>query len=188
MAEEFYQTRKKQGSEVEELKDYIKDGEKILDLGCGSGRLCRIIDGKNIDYTGIDFSENLILIARENYGKKFIVGDILNLPFPEENFDSVWAIASLHHIPTKKFRKRVVAEIKRVLKPGGRIIVTCWKIKSFLRRDVFIPFHGKKRYYHVFSKREIERLFKKSGFKVEESRYLKKGNKKNNILIIGKKL
>jgi ubiquinone/menaquinone biosynthesis C-methylase UbiE len=195
VAKEFDQTRKKYSPETEELKSYIKEKERVLDLGCGTGRLYEIFSaqggsassGKNIDYTGIDFSENLIRIAKEKYGGRFIVGDILSLPFSDNYFDSVWAIAALHHIPTKKLRKRALNEIKRVLRPGGRIIATCWKIKSFFRRDVFIPFHGKKRYYRVFTKREIGRLFKKSGFKIEELRYLKRNNKKTNTLIIGKK-
>jgi ubiquinone/menaquinone biosynthesis C-methylase UbiE len=187
VAEEFYQTRKKYSSETEELKAHVKEKEKVLDLGCGTGRLYGIFKDKNVDYTGIDFSEKLIQIAKGKYGDRFVLGDILNLPLPDENFDSVWAIASLHHIPTKKFRKKVLGHIKRVLRPGGRVIATCWKIKSFLRKDVYIPFHGKKRYYHVFSMRELKRLFKKSGFIIEELRYLKRGDKKTNILIIGKK-
>jgi len=193
VAEEFHQTRKKYSPEAEELKSYVKEKEKVLDLGCGTGRLYEIFSaqggsasgGKNIDYTGIDFSENLVRIAKGKYGDRFVVGDILSLPFSDNYFDSVWAVAVLHHIPMKKLRKRALGEIKRVLRPGGRIIATCWKIKSFFRRDVFIPFHGKKRYYRVFTKREIGRLFKKSGFKIEELRELKRNNKKTNILIIG---
>jgi len=188
VAEEFYQTRRKYSPELEELKSYIKAGEKVLDLGCGTGRLYEIFKDKNIDYTGIDFSENLIKIAKEKYGDRFIVGDILSLPFPDKNFDSIWSIAVLHHIPSDELRKRVLTEIKRILKPSGRVIITCWKIKSFFRKDIFIPFHGKKRYYHVFTRRELKKLFEKSGFKIEESRFLKRNNKKTNILIVAKKL
>jgi ubiquinone/menaquinone biosynthesis C-methylase UbiE len=188
VADEFYQTRRKYSPETEELKSYVKEKERVLDLGCGTGRLYEIFKDKNIDYTGVDFSENLVRIAREEHGDRFVVGDILSLPFSDNYFDSVWAIAVLHHIPTKKLRKRALGEIKRVLKPGGRIIATCWKIKSFFRRDVFIPFHGKKRYYRVFTKREIGKLFKRSGFELEELGDLKRDNKKTNILIIGKKI
>ena len=159
-----------------------------MDLGCGTGRLYEIFKNKNIDYLGIDFSENLIKIAKEKYGDRFIVGDILNLPFPDKNFDSVWSIAVLHHIPSEELRAHAMTEIKRVLRPRGRLIATYWNIKSFLRKDVFIPFHGKKRYYHVFTKRELEKLFEESGFKVEELKYLKRNDKKTNILIIGRKL
>ncbi len=195
ISDEFDQTRKKYSPELEDLKKYIIPNEKVLDLGCGNGRLYEIFSAQGrpasgwsgINYVGVDFSENLIEIAKQKYGNHFETADILNLPFSNENFDSVWSIAALHHIPSVKLRKRALDEIKRVLRPNGRAIVTCWKIKSFLRKDVFIPFHGKKRYYHVFSKKEIKKLFKKSGFKIEEIRFLKHNNKKLNILIIAKK-
>jgi tRNA (uracil-5-)-methyltransferase TRM9 len=188
VAKEFYQTRRKFSPELEELKSYIKDGEKILDLGCGTGRLYEIFKDKNIDYAGIDFSENLIQIAKEKYGNHFQVADILILPFSDNYFDSVWSIAVLHHIPSDELRRRVLTEIKRILKPNGRVIITCWKINSFFCKDIFIPFQGKKRYYHIFTRRELRRLFEKSGFKVEELKFLKRGNKKTNILIFAKKL
>lgn len=184
VAGEFNRTRNKYDPMIDELKGYIKDGERVLDLGCGSGRLYQLFTNKNIDYIGVDFAENLVKIAKEKYGDYFEVADILSLPFSDQYFDSVWSIAVLHHIPTIELRKRALGEIKRVLRPGGRVIVTVWKIKSFFRKDIFIPFHGKKRYYHVFLKREIRRLFKGAGFKIEELRFLKRNNKKANILIV----
>ena len=180
---------------INELKKYIKINEKVLDLGCGSGRLYSLFftrselisDRVNINYTGIDFAENLVKIAERKYGDYFKTGDILNLPFSDENFDSVWSIAVLHHIPSFELRKRVLNEIKRVLKPNGRVIITCWKIKSLLRKDIFIPFQGKKRYYHIFSKKEIKKMFEKAGFKIEELKTLRDGKKKN-ILVVARRL
>jgi ubiquinone/menaquinone biosynthesis C-methylase UbiE len=183
IADEFDQTRNKYDFLIDELKKHIKEDEKVLDLGCGNGRLYKIFENKNINYTGVDFSENLIKKDIEKYGNHFKTADILSLPFSEEKFDSVWAIAVLHHIPTLELRKRVLNEIKRVLGPNGRVIATCWKIKSFFKKDIFIPFHGKKRYYHVFSKREIRRLFEGGGFKIKELKILE-NNKRGNILIV----
>lgn len=173
---------------MEELKKYITEGEKVLDLGCGNGRLYELFAGYNINYAGVDFSEQLIEIARNKYGDYFRMADILNLPFSDGNFDSVWSIAVLHHIPSVELRKRALSEIKRVLRPNGRVVVTCWRIKSLFRKDIFIPFRGQKRYYHVFSKREIARLFKNTGFKIEEIRFLKRNNKKLNILVVAKSI
>jgi len=184
ISDEFSNTRNYIWPELEELKKYVFDNQRVLDAGCGNGRLYQIFVGKNIDYTGIDFSENLIKRAQEKYGDHFKVADILNLPFPDQYFDSVWSIAVLHHIPTTELRKRALGEIKRVLRPNGRVIATFWEIKSFWRKDVFIPFQGRRRYYHVFSKREIRNLFKGSGFKIEELKFLKRNNKKTNILIV----
>ena len=187
IAEEFNQTRNKYDSLLDELKKHIKNNEKVLDLGCGNGRLYQLFKGKNINYIGIDFAENLINIAKGKYGNYFKTADILNLPFPNENFDSVWSVSVLHHIPSAEMRKRVLSEIKRVLRPNGRVVVTCWRIKSFLRKDVFVSFHGKKRYYHVFLKKEIKKLFENSGFKIEKLKILK-DNKKKNILLMASKL
>jgi len=188
VAEEFCQTRRKYSPEIEELKSYIEEGEKALDMGCGTGRLYEIFKDKNIDYIGVDFSENLIAKAKEEHGDHFKIADILSLPFSSDYFDSIWSIAVFHHIPSKKLRMRALSEIKRVLKRNGRIIMTCWKIKLFFRKDIFIPFHGKKRYYHVFTRRELKKLFLKAGFKIEELRFLKRNNKKTNILIIARKI
>ncbi|MFH1129367.1 MAG: class I SAM-dependent methyltransferase [Patescibacteria group bacterium] len=188
VADEFERTRRKYNYDAEELKEYIKQGEKVLDLGCGSGRMFEMFLAQDVDYTGVDFSEKLIEIAKNKYGDNFKVADILNLPFSNENFDSVWSIAVLHHIPSTELRKRVLSEIKRVLRPNGRVVVTCWNIKSLFRKDLFIPFNGQKRYYHVFSKREIGKLFKGAGFKIEEVRFLKRNNKKVNILVVAKSI
>lgn len=195
IAEDFSHTRKYLWPELEKLKDYIEDKERILDLGCGNGRLFELFSTqdrfasgkKDIDYIGVDFSEKLIQIAKRKYGNHFQVADILILPFSDNYFDSVWSIAVLHHIPSDKLRKRALSEIRRVLKPNGRVIVTFWKIKSLFRKDVFIPFRGKKRYYHVFTKREIRKLFKKSEFGITELKFLKRNNKKTNILVIATK-
>ncbi len=186
VADGFEQTRRKYNYDAKELKRYIKQNERVLDLGCGSGRMFEMFANENIDYVGVDFSERLIDIAKRKYGDFFQQADILNLPFPDQNFDSVWSIAVLHHIPTVELRRRVLSEIKRVLRPNGRVVVTCWRIRSLFRKDLFIPFNGQKRYYHVFSKREMVKLFKSAGFEIEEIRFLKRNNKKLNILVIAK--
>ena len=65
----------------------LKEGEKILDLGCGNGRWYKIFKEKKVDYFGLDNSEKLIEIAKENFPEaKFFVGDALNLPFPDNFF------------------------------------------------------------------------------------------------------
>jgi SAM-dependent methyltransferase len=189
IADEFSASRKDLWPELKELEQYVVLDESVLDLGCGNGRLYELFSGKNIDYTGIDYSKNLIQIAKEKYGNKFIEGDILNLPFSEQKFDSVWAIAVLHMIPSKELRKRAVSEIRRVLRHGGRVIVVVWKLKSLFRKNIFKDWRntGKKRYYYKFNKRELRKLFEESGFEIEELRYLKRNNKKTNILIVAKK-
>ena len=109
IANEFSKTRKTLWPELLELDKYIKDNEKVLDLGCGNGRLFELFSaqgrsvsgGKKVDYVGIDNSSNLISEAKKKYGNYFQVADILNIPFSDNYFDSIWLIAVFHHIPSK---------------------------------------------------------------------------------------
>ena len=211
IAEDFARTRQKPWPEFKFLfDDYLYPGERILDLGCGNGRLFEIIKDKKIDYIGVDSSEKLIKIAENNYpGAKFQVADALNLPFPDNYFDKVYSIAVLHHIPSQEFRLQFLKEIKRVMKPKGLLILTVWKFHRV--KELFLIFKfailkllslseldfgdifktwGKKikRYYHCFSRKELINLVKKVDFKIKESNIVqnKKGNRQN-IYLIAKK-
>lgn len=68
IADKFSQTRnKKFWSDLEFIRDYAKDGDKILDFGCGNGRLLELFSDKNIEYFGTDVSEKFIDIAQRKY-------------------------------------------------------------------------------------------------------------------------
>jgi tRNA (uracil-5-)-methyltransferase TRM9 len=211
IAEDFSSKRIKPWEETKFLFDnYLIPGDKILDLGCGNGRYYLFVKDRGVDYFGIDSSERLIQIAKENYPKgKFQVGNALNLPFPNNFFDKVYSIAVLHHIPSKELRFKALNDIKQVLKPGGLLILTVWKfhqlreyyliLKYTLLKligkskldwgDIFEPWGKKiKRYYHCFSKKELKNLVKKTGFKIKEIGAIKntRGNRQNIYLIAEK--
>jgi len=211
IAEQFSRARERIWPKMRFLfDDYLFPGEKILDIGCGNGRFFEVFKEKKVDYFGIDSSEKLIQIARNNYPEgKFQVGDALNLPFPNNFFDKVYSIAVLHHVPSEEFRLQFLKEARRVLKTEGLLILTVWKLfqlkecclrfkytilkligKSKLDWGGILEPWGKKikRYYHCFSKKELENLVAKSEFRIKEGGIVKnkKGNRQNIYLIAEK--
>ena len=212
LADKFSQTRHHLWSELEDLSQYVKDGDKILDLGCGNGRLYRVFENREVEYIGVDQSEKLIELAKKQFNKpKFIVGDALNLEtkFPKNEFNVIFAIAFLHHLPLKKLRLKVLKDCYSILKPNGFLICTVWnlyqprlvrkyKIWQILLgfKDVFIPFKLKnrevRRYYHAFTMSEIERSIKRADFQIIDKYYTKGNQKANwlkgfNLIVIAKK-
>ena len=210
IAEDFSRTRKSVWEEFKFLADYAEAGDKILDLGCGNGRLVEIFGSKPIEYTGIDNSEKLIEIARQKYpGHDFRIFDGLKIPFPDNYFDAIFCIAVLHHIPDDQLRQEFLKEVKRVLKPSGKMILSVWYLwqkyifwsllfKFTLKKiigklpldffDIMEPW-GKisERYFHNFRKGELKRLIKKVGFETERFFVLRRGPKNKNLLIVAKK-
>ena len=209
IAEEFSRTREKPWPELRFLfDDFFTPGEKILDVGCGNGRFFEFCKEKNLDYSGIDSSEKLIKIAKNSYPEaKFQVADALSLPFPSNYFDKVYSIAVLHHIPSNELRLKFLEGAKRVLKPGGLLILTVWDLwwgrgwklnlkfgiskllgKSKLDfKDIFVPWgKTRQRYIHCFTKRELISLTKKAGFKIKKV-WRAGQDPKTNIYLIAQK-
>jgi len=202
--------------DLEPLLNYAKPGDKVLDACCGNGRLYGVLKEKNIDYSGIDNSEELIKIAREKFPEAhFELADILKIPFPDNHFDKVYCIAALHHIPSEEFRLQAMQELKRVLKPSGLLVLTVWNLwqrrthwgKVFKNvilkaigktkldpKDILTPWKNQngqvlaKRYTHAFTKTELKNLAKKAGFKINELGITFRPElRDNNIYLIAEK-
>lgn len=206
IAKHFSSTRVYPWSEMKKFIDYIKDSDKVLDLGCGNGRLLEILKKKDIDYIGLDASKELLKIASKKYPEyKFLIGDVLDLPFDNNTFDIIFSIAVLHSIPGEESRLKAFSEIKRVLKKDGILTITVWNlweeekylpyIKSEVNDydigDALIPWKDAKgnilaeRYYHAFKKEGLENLVKKTGLKILDSG-LTRQEKPNSIYVIAK--
>lgn len=96
-----------------------RDGERILDLGCGTGHLTHRIADRGARAVGLDSSTEMIERAREAYPDcRFVTGDARQFTF-EEPFDAVFSNAALHWIPEQD---AVVDSIADALAPGGRFV------------------------------------------------------------------
>ena len=103
-------------------------GGPALELGCGGGQASLRLVARGFTVTGIDFAETAIALARQNAAEAgaeatatFLVGDCLALPFGEGAFELVVDNHLLHCIVGAEDRARVLAEVARVLRPGGRL-------------------------------------------------------------------
>ncbi len=96
-----------------------KPGERILDLGCGTGHLTGQIAATGAEVVGIDRSPDMIQQAREKYpALRFEVMDARELSFPKP-FDAAFSNATLHWI---REPEKVITGISRALRPGGRFV------------------------------------------------------------------
>ena len=118
----FYNSQKKRFNKifnkVQKEFNVLKYGE-IIDIGCGTGALCSVLNGKGMKVTGIDTAKNMLEIAinkPENKGIDFIQANALKkLPFDNKSFDIAIASYVAHGLKTDE-RKRMYAEMSRVAK------------------------------------------------------------------------
>jgi len=112
----------------------IQPGEQALDVGCGTGTLAMEAQsrvGRAGRVTGVDPGPQQIARARSKAARRrvpieFQVGIIEQLPFPDQTFDVVLSTLMMHHLPAP-LKRRGLAEIARVLKPGGRLVIADFK-------------------------------------------------------------
>lgn len=211
IANDFSESRYQVWPEMIAWQKYFKDGQKVLDIGCGNARMTQLFVDKKIEYVGCDISAELINIAKakcQQYNFKtvdFQVVDIRQLPWLDDNFDIVLAVAVLHHLPHPDNRWRALQEMYRVLKPGGMLLMNNWYfwnayankkyhikkqilvnwLRGIERQALLIPWKNNQgkvlftRYYYAFHKRELGKLLEKTGFILQQNQVFSRQEKSN---------
>lgn len=180
--------------------------KSILDIWCWNGRLLDcLLKNKfltDINYLWIDTSKCLIDEAKNKFWSDyFLVHDMLDLDkLKIENFESIFFIASFHHLLNIKERLKVLEKLKKIIFSWSYIFMTNWALESkinkekyeksllknsenkFLSKDFNIKIWKFERFYHSFNLNELEYLFKKTWYKIIENRLF--DNNRNYISII----
>ena len=144
-AESFSKTRPESARELERILPYIADGARVLDVGCGNGRVAAFLarHRRKVTYIGIDSSEALIARCKKQEASRraqdaFLVVDITRPDWPNSflplgegpgmrGFDRILMLAVLHHIPGSDARERILRQVRQLLAPQGRVVISTWQ-------------------------------------------------------------
>jgi ubiquinone/menaquinone biosynthesis C-methylase UbiE len=95
-----------------------------LDVGCGTGVLAARLAAAGYEMSGVDPSEGMLDVLRERSpGVRAVRASGTELPFDDDGFDLVTSVAVMHHIADPADVRRALAEMVRVVRPGGRVLV-----------------------------------------------------------------
>ncbi|MEV0643726.1 class I SAM-dependent methyltransferase [Phytomonospora sp. NPDC050363] len=98
-------------------------GGMVADVGCGPGHVTALLHGLGLDVLGVDLSPEMIALARRLHpGPRYEVGSMLALDLPDASLGGLLAYYSIIHIP-RELRAEVFAEFRRVLAPGGQLML-----------------------------------------------------------------
>ncbi len=127
-------------------------GARVLDIACGEGFGSDILAETASDVIGVDISEAAILHASAKYardGLRFEIGSVTAIPLPNESVDFVVSFETIEHIDG---HQEMLAEVKRVLRPGGVLIVSTPEKSVYTdASDHVNPFHVKELYRDEFT-------------------------------------
>lgn len=153
---------------AESIKILMKERnlKKVLDVGCGTGRLVKFLNENGFETIGCDVVEEALKIAqRINKKNSIIKASATKLPFTDRSFDLVIAISLIEHL-TKNEAKKFIAEVKRILKPGGSVFLITPNFSSPLRYIFSKKWfaYSDPTHKHFFTPRSLSQLLKTHSF------------------------
>ncbi|HEX8696375.1 MAG TPA: class I SAM-dependent methyltransferase [Longimicrobium sp.] len=145
---------------------------EVLDLGCGTAGLLprlRAWDVRLSRYVGVDFAPEMLAAGRERLpgalgAAALAAGAAEALPLRDASFDTVVSASSLHYWEAPR---RVLAEVRRVLRPGGRLVLLDWSRDPPAMKLLHAAMRlARVRYRRMYSRAEAAALLEEAGFRV----------------------
>ena len=159
---------------LKRILKFIPNNAVICDLGCGDGELLKVLSRKSKIIQGVGVDRHIV--SGKNGKLEFINSDISEVSLPENFFNAVLMLAVIEHMDIDKV-SQVLAEAKRILKSGGKLIITTPtpQSKSILE---FLAFKMKiisrdeiAEHKHYYAKNELLEILAKLGFKKVQAEY-----------------
>lgn len=141
-------------------------GERLLDVGCGNGNVINLLmKQRQGTYYGVDLSPAMIDEAKKRLPANVVleIADVVHLPFEDDFFDGLICNASFHHYQEPE---RAVGEMRRVLKPGGYLILGDPTFPLLRGLFNWAMKWGKDGNHWIYGKKDILPLFEKGGFDI----------------------
>lgn len=158
-------------------------GKKVLDLGCGTGRLIKVLADGGANVTACDNSEEMVRIAKKKFPEvEILEADVGNLPFENDSFD--FAVATFMIVHLKRL-DIFFDEVYRILKDGGHFLLTNINQRKPPKVASDVGEFVIQSYYH--RPEDVVKSLEKSMFFIEKEEFVKENNVWVNQVIKARK-
>jgi len=150
---------------IDQAIEALRPAGAVLDAGCGTGAATRfLLECEHVE--ALDFSANSLAVLHAKLGEhdnlELVQGDVRRLPFPDERFDCVLCANTINCL-TRDMQHQAAAELMRVLRPGGRYVVSVHHYSRFKQRRHWVkegrPGQPGVDYVYRFTREELAELF-----------------------------
>ena len=182
IAQHFDNTRQYKWNWVNVFLNDLRKDARVYDIGCGNGRNMVNNNNNHLNFIGIDNCENFVKICKSK-NLNVLCGNITAIPLDSCSAEAVMCIAVFHHLESKENRVKALLEMKRLLKPNGKILLSVWSInqppktrRSFNNYGNNIVLWNKfgeiyERFYYIFKLDELKTLFTLCGLQIMNYEY-----------------
>ncbi len=148
---------------------HAESGARLLDVGCGNGTFLANMKDLGWRVLGVEIDENAAQVARQRYGLEVLPGTLAEAEFPDQTFD----VVTLRHVIEHVFDPvLLLGECARVLKPGGRLLITTPNVESLAHALFRENWRGLEppRHLMLFSPATLAQCAEKAGFRTCENK------------------